>query len=84
MKLNQNKKYRYFMYSETQRKEKTNIEKTLNRKYNPGYVIYKGKKHLYTEIVTNVANCRYADAKLVAEGNLEDLKYTHSTHDWGI
>ena len=38
----------------------------------------------YTEIVTNVANCRYADAKLVAEGNLEDLKYTHSTHDWGI
>lgn len=84
MKLNQNKKYRYFMYSETQRKEKANVEKTLNRKYNPGYVIYKGKKHLYTEIVTNVANCRYADAKLVAEGNLEDLKYVYSTHDWGI
>lgn len=84
MKLTQNKKYRYFMYSETQRKEKTNVEKTLNRKYSPGYVIYKGKKHLYTEIVTNVSNCRYADSKLVAEGNLEDLKYTEATHNWGV
>lgn len=84
MKLTQNKKYRYFMYSETQRKEKSNVEKTLNRKYAPGYVIYKGKKHLYTEIVTSVSNCRYADSKLVAEGNLEDLKYTEATHNWGI
>jgi len=72
------------MYSETQRKEKVNVERKLNRKFSPGYVFYKGKKQPYTEIVVNVSNCRYADAKLVAEGNLEDLKYTESTHEWGV
>lgn len=77
------KRYRYFIYSDSQYKERLEIEKKIGKIYKPGIVISKGKKQQYTEIVSNVDNMRYADSKIVAEGYLEDMKYTKSTHVWG-
>lgn len=77
------KHYRYFIYSETQYKERVEIEKKIGRAYKPGTVVYKGRKYQYTEVVSNIDNSRYADFKIVAEGYIEDITYTRSTHAWG-
>ena len=78
------KKYRYFLYSASQYKERLNIEKTIGKTYVPGVVYYKGKKYNYTEIVDDVNKSRYPDAEVVAEGYIEDLKYEKSKHKWGV
>lgn len=77
------KHYRYFIYSETQYKERVEIEKRIGRVYKPGIVVYKGRKKQYTEVVSNIENLRYADYKIVAEGYIEDMTFTRSSHNWG-
>lgn len=77
------KKYRYFLYSNTQYNERMSIEKSMGKKYVPGKVFYKGKWRQFTQMSTVPSNARYADARLVAEGNLEDLNYKKSTTEWG-
>ena len=77
------KRYRYFIYSETQYKERVEIEKRIGRVYKPGIVVYKGRKKQYTEVVSSVENLRYADCKIVAEGYIEDMTFTKSSHNWG-
>lgn len=78
------KKYRYFLYSSSQYKERLDIERNIGRTYVPGVVYYKGRKYDYTEIVDDVSKARYPDSKVVAEGYLEDLKYEKSKHNWGV
>ena len=50
------KHYRYFIYSETQYKERVEIEKKIGRAYKPGTVVYKGKvKHyIYNNIMESI------------------------------
>ena len=59
--------YVYFLYSEQQHKERTEIEKKMSKVFKPGVVVVNGKKKLFTEISTKKTN-RYPDCKLVAEG----------------
>lgn len=75
--------YRYFLYSSTQYKDRLEIEKKIGKVFIPGVVIYKGKKKEFTEITTDPSRCMYADKKIVAEGYIEDMKYTQPRHEWG-
>lgn len=70
------KKYRYFLYSQTQHASCDAIEKKVGRRYIAGQVLYNGKRRQFTEISTSSENNRYSDAKVVAEGYLEDMDYT--------
>ena len=57
------KKYRYFLYSNTQYNERMSIEKSMGKKYVPGKVFYKGKWRQFTQmstIPTNLASAYLA------------------------
>lgn len=79
---NMEKKYRYFLYSQSQCSVCENIESSTNREYIPGYVFYNGKKIPFTEISTVPYNTMYSDTKVVAKGYLEDLEYSNPTRKW--
>ena len=66
--------YVYFLYSENQYKERTEIENKMSRVFNPGVVIINGKKLKFTEISRKNTN-RFADCKVVAEGYRSKIKY---------
>lgn len=76
------KQYRYFLYSREQQELRTKAEAAINKQYVPGKVISGGKWKNFTEISATPSNNKFADAKVVAEGNLEDMKYTNSTSEW--
>ncbi|MDD3121897.1 MAG: hypothetical protein PHC62_00110 [Candidatus Izemoplasmatales bacterium] len=77
------KTYRYFIFSNTQKKEREEIEKEIGRVFKPGIVAYKGVKRQFTELLTDISKCRYADFELVAEGYLQDITYSLPTHEKG-
>ncbi len=76
------KKYRYFLYSKSQHNMRTEVDKNINKVFTPGKVLSRGKWVMYTEISTT-PNSSFADAKVVAEGYLEDMKYQNHTSVWG-
>lgn len=67
--------YIYFLYSEQQFKERTAVEQSMSRVFNPGTVIINGRKVKYTEISKKQSN-RYPDCKVVAEGYKSKMNYT--------
>ena len=42
--------YVYFLYSEQQNKERSEIEKKMSRVFSPGTVIVNGRKKIFTEL----------------------------------
>ena len=70
--------YVYFLYSETQFKERTLVEKSISRVFVPGTVVIMGRKRYFTEISKNPRN-RYADCKLIAEGWKSKMVFTNIT-----
>lgn len=68
--------YVYFLYSEQQLKNRTEVEKKMGRTFSPGTVIVNGKKQNYTELSKRNTNSRYPDCKIVAEGWLSRMTYT--------
>lgn len=75
-------RFRYFLYSQNQHKVRVEAESRINKQYVPGQVLVNGRWKSYTEISTEASNNRFADAIVVASGNLEDMKYTKSTSAW--
>lgn len=67
--------YVYFLYSEQQFKERSEIEKKMSRVFTPGTVIVGGRKKLFTEI-SKTPKSRYPDFKVVAEGYQTKMVYT--------
>ena len=71
---------RYFMYSPTQADELTkteNIDRVdPRRKFKLGTVVVNGNARQYTEMVTSPTRARYADAKVVAKGDIRSMKFT--------
>ena len=59
--------YVYFLYSEQQNKERSEIEKKMSRVFSPGTVIVNGRKKIFTELSKSSSN-RYPDCKIIAEG----------------
>ena len=76
------KKYRYFLYSKAQHTMRAEVDKKINKVFTPGKVLTKGKWVPYTEVSVLPKNS-YADAKIVAEGYIEDMKYQNPSSVWG-
>ena len=77
-----NKHYKYFLYSRAQYDECTNAEANLGKTYIPGKVLVNGRWKPYTEISNTPSNNRFADAVIVAQGYIEDMKYQRNTNVW--
>ena len=67
--------YVYFLYSEQQNKERSEIEKKMSRVFSPGTVIVNGRKKIFTELSKSSSN-RYPDCKIVAEGWKSKMMHT--------
>ena len=67
--------YVYFLYSEQQHSERSEIEKKMSRIFSPGSVIINGRKSIFTELSKSSKN-RYPDCKIVAEGLKSKMMYT--------
>lgn len=67
--------YVYFLYSEQQYKERSEIEKKMSRIFSPGSVIVNGRKKVFTELSKSSTN-RYPDCKIIAEGLKSKMMYT--------
>lgn len=67
--------YVYFLYSETQLKEREEIEKKMSRAFNVGTVVVNGRRKNFTEMARKSSN-RYPDCKVVAEGLKSKMTFT--------
>lgn len=76
------KRYRYFLFSQSQYQLRTETEETLGKTYIPGKVLSKGRWRNFTEISSIPSNNKYADAKIVAEGYLENMEYVMNKSEW--
>lgn len=81
---NESKKtYKYFLYSREQYQHRLEIERTIGRIFNPGKVLSRGEWRNFTDISSSPSNS-FADSKIVAEGYIEDMKYTNHNSQWGV
>ena len=76
------KRYRYFLFSQSQYQLRLETEEKLGKTYIPGRVLASGRWKDFTEISTTPSNNKFADAKIVAEGYLEDMTYQMSKSEW--
>ena len=68
--------YAYFLYSQQQVDDKNELLDKMNRKFQLGTVIYNGKKREYSSMSDKPELPRYADVRIVAEGDTDKLVYT--------
>ena len=73
-----NSNYKYFIYSASQMRDRTEIEKKSGRKFVPGTVVGGPNKVQDTEL-SNTKTSRYSDATIVAEGDITKMSYTRIT-----
>lgn len=74
--------YKYFLYSKTQHNMRIEVDKKINKVFTPGKVFNRGKWIFFTEISNNPTNS-YPDTKIVAEGDINNIKYQNPTSIWG-
>lgn len=67
--------YKYFLYSATQLRDRTEIEKQIGKQFVPGSVVVGSRSRQYTEL-SNTGASRYSDAVIVAEGDVSQMSYT--------
>ena len=68
---------RYFVFSQTQMQDKINIASSMSsKKPKLGKVIVNGVARDYTEMVTDMSRCRYADSVLITKGDIRTIKFT--------
>lgn len=67
--------YKYFLYSATQLRDRTEIEKQIGKQFVPGSVVVGSRSRQYTEL-SNTGVSRYSDAVIVAEGDVSQMSYT--------
>lgn len=80
--IEKKKRYVYFLYSQSQQKMCESIEKAVGRDYIPGKVVANGKMKDFTEISSTPTNNKYADAKIVTEGYIDDIRHTVPSRRW--
>lgn len=76
------KRYRYFLYSKSQHKMRTEVDKQIKKVFVPGKVLTRGEWVPFTEISIKPTNS-FADTKVVAQGYIEDMKYQNNKSVWG-
>ena len=68
---------KYFIFSKTQLKERTEVEARLGKQFYAGKVIVRGKSQRYTQLVSNLEDVRYSDYKIITQTeDLNSIKYT--------
>lgn len=68
---------RYFVFSQKQMDLRISVEKDkLGRSPKFGTVIVNGSPKVFTEIVTDMSSCRFADAVMLISGDIRKIKYT--------
>lgn len=67
--------YKYFIYSSEQLSFRKQIEAKMGKKFSVGHVIVNGTRKPFTEL-SSTATTRYADGKIVAEGDPSTMSYT--------
>ena len=67
--------YRYFIYSSAQMAFQEKMETKQGKTYRVGTVIYRGKKRSFTEL-SRTGTSTYSDAQIVAQGDINSMKYT--------
>lgn len=66
---------KYFIYSSEQLKFRREIEAKMGKRFTVGHVIVDGIKKPFTEL-SPVPTSRFADARVVAEGDPTLMRYT--------
>ena len=66
---------KYFFYSSQQLQLRKQVEEKMGKKFKVGHVIVNGVRKPFTEL-TSSNKSRYADAKLVASGDVDLMRYT--------
>lgn len=66
---------KYFIYSYEQLTMRKQVEQKMGRKFRVGHVVVNGIRKPYTEL-SSTSNSRYADAKIVAQGDPTTMIYT--------
>ena len=67
--------YKYFLYSATQLRDRTKIEKQIGRDFTPGEVVVGARRKIYTEL-SSTGKSQYSDAIIVAQGDISKMSYT--------
>lgn len=80
--IDKKRRYVYFLYSQSQHKMCDEIEKSVGKDYIPGQVMANGKMRNFTEISSTPTNNKYADAKVIIEGYLDQMQYKSPTRRW--
>lgn len=80
--IDKKRRYVYFLYSQSQHKMCSEIESKIGKDYIPGQVMARGKMRYFTEISSTPTNNKYADAKIVIEGYLDEINYKAPTKKW--
>lgn len=78
------REYGYFLYSSAQHKMRNQIEERLGKKFIPGKVLVNGNWKQFTQISKTPDNKMYGDAKLVAQGYLDSMKYQNCSNKWKV
>ena len=66
---------KYFIYSYEQLQMRKQVELKMGKKFMVGHVIVDGVRKPFTEL-SSTPNSRYADAKIVAQGDPTVMIYT--------
>lgn len=68
--------YRYFYYSPTAAEKIRKIEKGMSSNFQLPWVIVRGVRKYYTEIVTSPDKVRYRDSIKIAEGDMRRMEFS--------
>lgn len=74
--------YKYFLFSQQQYQLRKEVELNLGKNYVPGKVLKSGRWKDYTEISDSPSNNKFADAKVIAEGYLDNMQYKMASSTW--
>ena len=70
------KGYKYFLFSQLYNEERDATEKKFGKQFVPGTVLVNGSKKEFSFISDTPTNNRYSDIRVVAKGDIEQMKYT--------
>ena len=66
---------KYFLYSQTQLKFRKETDRKVGKSFTAGWVIVRGKKMPFTELISDKTRSMYSDAKVVCYEDPSDVKY---------
>ena len=81
--MNADTNYRYFIYSKYQHDMRVQVDKNINKVFTPGKVLVRGNWVPYTTLTNDPDTVNFPDAKIVIEGNINDINYQEPTSIWG-